>query len=182
MNTSLLKLSAGGLPVDWISLEDAITAYATDKVLWELGEDKIVVHGGFQNGLRSTLEVSPIIAVDDKSKKWEKGLVPPLCKKTLYMRDKGICMYCSTPLKRAEMEIEHVIPSSRGGPNKWENVVSACHSCNSKKSNKTPEEAGMQLLAVPYEPNTAEWLILSGRNILADQMDYLQKFVPKRQH
>ena len=35
------------------------------------------------------------------------------------------------------------------------------------------KQAGMELLYTPYVPNKAEFLILSNRNILADQMDFL---------
>jgi len=58
------------------------------------------------------------------------------------------------------------------------NVVTACRSCNQRKSGRTPEEARMQLLYAPYVPNKAEYLILSNRNILADQMDFLARHVP----
>ena len=57
----------------------------------------------------------------------------------------------------------------------WTNVVTACSPCNKLKDNKTPQEARMQLLYVPYEPNRAEYLILRNRKILADQMEFLLK-------
>jgi 5-methylcytosine-specific restriction endonuclease McrA len=57
------------------------------------------------------------------------------------------------------------------------NVVTACRGCNQRKSGRTPEEARMQLLYAPYVPNKAEYLILSNRQILADQMDFLAQHV-----
>src|SRR3546814_5368592 len=65
------------------------------------------------------------------------------------------------------------MPASRGGASIWENCVTACRSCNQRKDDRTPEEANMRLLAVPYIPNLAEYLILSNRRILADQMEFL---------
>jgi 5-methylcytosine-specific restriction endonuclease McrA len=59
------------------------------------------------------------------------------------------------------------------------NVVTACHPCNHKKGDKTPKEANMELIYVPYAPTHAENMILQNRNILADQMDYLVSMVPK---
>jgi hypothetical protein len=53
-------------------------------------------------------------------------------------------------------------------------VVTACKSCNTRKGNRTPEEAGIALLAVPFVPNWAEFLALSNRRILADQMAFLK--------
>ena len=69
---------------------------------------------------------------------------------------------------------------SKGGADVWENVVTACFHCNSRKSNRTPQQAGMPLLAVPYRPSWIEHLILSNRNILADQMQFLQAQMPKK--
>jgi 5-methylcytosine-specific restriction endonuclease McrA len=76
---------------------------------------------------------------------------------------------------------DHVIPISRGGGNKWENVVAACKRCNWLKDCQTPEEASMPLLAVPFKPNTYEWHYLAKERVLADQMAYLsQQFKAKR--
>ena len=59
------------------------------------------------------------------------------------------------------------------------NLVASCTSCNQlKKKCRTPEEAGMPLLYLPYIPNHWENIILQGRNILADQMDFLIPSLP----
>ena len=60
------------------------------------------------------------------------------------------------------------------------NVVTACRSCNQRKDNRRPEEANMTLLYAPYVPNKAEYLILSNRNILVDQMDFLLQHLPQK--
>jgi hypothetical protein len=53
-------------------------------------------------------------------------------------------------------------------------VVTACRSCNTRKGNRIPEQANMPLLAIPYVPNWAEYLALSNRTILGDQMEFLK--------
>lgn len=63
-------------------------------------------------------------------------------------RDSFACAYCG----RVADTIDHVIPRSRGGEDSWENCVAACASCNGRKDNRTPGEAGMRLLWEPYEP------------------------------
>ena len=73
------------------------------------------------------------------------------------------------------------MPISRGGRALWQNVVSACIACNVRKGSRTPGEAGMPLLAIPYRPSWVEHLILSNRNILADQMEFLRSHLPRRQ-
>ncbi len=177
----LLKLSAGGLPVAWIDWQRAVCLYMDDKVLWEVGERSITIRGGFNqlSGERTLFSMSPIIAVNDRSRIWESGGVFPLTRRRLYARDQGLCLYCGHRLSESSMTMDHVVPRARRGRHSWENVVSACRGCNQRKGCRTPEDAGMKLLAVPYAPNVAEMLILSGRHVLADQMDYLTKFVDK---
>jgi 5-methylcytosine-specific restriction endonuclease McrA len=68
---------------------------------------------------------------------------------------------------------------SRGGQDTWESVVSACLTCNLKKGGRSPQQAGMPLLAIPYKPSWVEHLILSNRNILADQMEFLVHHLPR---
>ena len=175
----LLKVSAGGLPVNWIDWQRAVCLYLEDKVLWEAGDEQILIRGGHnrETGERSSVKLSPIIAVNDQSRVWELGGTLPLTRRRVYARDRGLCLYCGTKLSESSMTIDHVQPRSRGGEHSWHNVVASCRSCNQRKGCHTPEQTGMQLLAVPYAPNIAEMLILSGRHVLADQMDYLEKFV-----
>ena len=74
-----------------------------------------------------------------------------------------------------ELSCDHIVPTSRGGRNTWVNVVAACKRCNHFKQNRTPEEAGMELLALPFEPNPAEYLaLMNSKRIRADQMDFLK--------
>jgi len=61
------------------------------------------------------------------------------------------CQYCGK--KNVQLTLDHVLPRSRGGIDSWENLVTACVSCNNKKGNHTPEEAGMKLMTVPKKPN-----------------------------
>ena len=76
-----------------------------------------------------------------------------------------------------------MLPLSRGGRDCWENVVSACLDCNVRKGGRTPQQARMPLLAIPYRPSWVEHLILSNRNILADQMEFLVGHLPRnRRH
>ncbi|MFT4562310.1 MAG: 5-methylcytosine-specific restriction endonuclease McrA, partial [Gammaproteobacteria bacterium] len=84
------------------------------------------------------------------------------------------CMYCGSRSGERQLTRDHVIPLSKGGRDMWSNVVSACRSCNTRKGCRTPERAFMPLLAVPYVPNWAEFLALSNRKILSDQMDFLR--------
>lgn len=177
----ILKLDVRGQPVEWLHWQDAAGHYCRDTVRWSMGERNIELRGGWRRdtGERSLLHLAPIIAVEDHSHQRGRSLVPRLCRRTLHQRDRGICMYCAKHVSYDAMQVEHVVPLSRGGRTVWKNVVCACHRCNHHKGNRVPEEAGMKLLAVPYAPNVAEYLILSNRRILADQMEFLQTLVPE---
>jgi hypothetical protein len=70
-----------------------------------------------------------------------------------------------------DLSRDHVVPVSHGGRDSWTNSVTACKKCNIRKANRTPEQAGMPLIYVPYVPNRHEQFILRNRRILADQMD-----------
>jgi hypothetical protein len=59
------------------------------------------------------------------------------------------------------------------------NCITACKSCNGRKGNRLPEEAGLDLLYLPYVPSLHEDMILRGRRILADQMEFLLASVPR---
>jgi 5-methylcytosine-specific restriction endonuclease McrA len=75
-----------------------------------------------------------------------------MTKLEVFNRDKFICQYCGIQMK--ELTIDHVLPRKRGGKHTWENVVSACVTCNRKKAGRTPIEAGMPLLNEPKVPST----------------------------
>jgi len=70
-------------------------------------------------------------------------------RKNIFRRDRYICQYCSRKIEGSEATIDHVLPRSRGGKHRWDNVVACCLSCNRKKGDKTPIEAKMNLLCNP---------------------------------
>jgi len=64
----------------------------------------------------------------------------------IYMRDKHRCQYCGEKKAATELTLDHILPRSRGGDHSPLNVVTACVPCNSRKGNRTPDEARMPLL------------------------------------
>lgn len=177
----LLSLDAHGRVLDWISWQDASCLYARGAVAWTLGEPCLTVHGGVcrATGARSTLDLHPIIAARGHARGHALDPTPALSNAALFARDQHLCLYCGKHFSRQLLTRDHVMPLSRGGRDIWENVVSACFHCNSRKGGRTPQQASMPLLAVPYRPSWIEHLILSNRNILADQMAFLKHQLPK---
>jgi 5-methylcytosine-specific restriction endonuclease McrA len=146
-------------------------------IAWTAGESFFTFTGGISRvtGRRSTIDVNSIIAVKRSTRhKHVKRIIPPLTNRELFLRDAYLCMYCGGNFHESNLTRDHVIPMSRGGKDKWSNVMTACRCCNTRKGNRKPEEAHMPLLAVPYVPNWAEYLALSNRKILADQMEFLK--------
>ena len=88
-------------------------------------------------------------------------------------------MYCGEQHASRGLSRDHVMPLSRGGTDAWNNVVTACKRCNNRKAGRTPEQAGMELLAVPFTPTHAEYIYLQGKRILADQMEFLLAHFPR---
>lgn len=178
----LLSLDAHGRVLDWINWQDAACLYARDAVSWTLGEPCMQIHGGISRltGERSTLELHPIIAARGHARSRALDPTPTLSNTALFARDSQLCMYCGQHFSRPHLTRDHVMPVSKGGRDSWENVVTACFQCNSRKANRTPQQAHMPLLAVPYRPSWIEHLILSNRNILSDQMAFLRAQLPKR--
>ena len=73
-------------------------------------------------------------------------------RKNIYFRDKSRCQYCWRRFGTKDLNLDHVIPLSRGGRSSWDNVVCCCIDCNSRKGSRMPEEAGMQLRKQPKKP------------------------------
>lgn len=84
----------------------------------------------------------------------------PLSRRALFQRDRHTCQYCGD--KPAALEVEHVVPRSKGGKTTWLNVVTACRACNARKRDRTPAEAGMNLLSKPFAPTRMAMIAARG--------------------
>lgn len=73
-------------------------------------------------------------------------------RRNLFKRDHSTCQYCGGRPGSSELTIDHVIPRAQGGVSTWENCVLACVTCNSRKANRTPEQARMKLRKTPLRP------------------------------
>jgi 5-methylcytosine-specific restriction endonuclease McrA len=80
----------------------------------------------------------------------------PLTRSGLMSRDGRRCQYCG---ERATT-VDHVMPRSRGGRHRWENVVAACGRCNTRKADRTLAELGWELPRRPFAPTGRAWLVL----------------------
>ena len=74
-------------------------------------------------------------------------------------RDRNTCQYCHERKPVADLTFDHVLPKAQGGKTSWTNIATACVSCNHRKRNRTPEEAGMVLRQKPIRP---KWSMIVG--------------------
>jgi 5-methylcytosine-specific restriction endonuclease McrA len=185
LGQQVLRTDAGGMPLEWIDYQEAVRLYTLEQVAYTCGSPLFLIRGGINRwtGRRSLIEVNSIIATHGHNQhamaRARAGYVPPVANPALFKRDAFLCLYCGNRFKRQELSCDHVTPLSQGGANHWNNVVTACRRCNHHKAGRTPEQAGMELLAIPFTPNHAEYIYLQGKRILADQMEFLLAHFPR---
>jgi 5-methylcytosine-specific restriction endonuclease McrA len=108
---------------------------------------------GVVNGAIKVPRVIILIAYDRMPKRHVR-----FSRLNIFLRDKNTCQYCGRAFPRKSLNIDHVIPRSRGGYSTWENVVCSCHECNRKKGGRTPGEARMKLIRPPRKPRWTPYL------------------------
>lgn len=173
MKAKVLRLNKAGTPTAWLSWQETATLLVKEQVIWSIGGTVHTIRGGYnRRGERSRLELPSIVACDGRVD--ASAFTPALTNALLFARDQQVCLYCGNRFALRELSRDHVVPTSRGGTDGWTNCVTACRRCNNRKGNLTPEQAGMQLLAVPFAPNRYEYFFLSNRDVLADQMEFLR--------
>lgn len=184
LNQQVLRTDASGMPLEWIGYQEAAKLHYLDQVVYSLGTLLYTIHGGInaKTGKRSFIQVNSILATESRNyalQKNNKSYVPPLNNPTLFRRDDYICLYCGARFPSTDLSRDHVTPISRGGKDCWNNVVTACKRCNNHKAGRSPESAGIELLAIPFVPTHAEYVYLQGRRVLSDQMDFLRAHFPR---
>jgi len=184
LDQQVLRTDASGMPLEWIGYQDAVKLIVLDQVCYSLGRELYRLHGGTSalTGMQTEIAVNAILATrgaHPNAHKFYDRYTPPLSNRALFKRDEYLCLYCGKDFYERDLSRDHVNPLSQGGVDTWENVVTSCKRCNNHKAARTPEQAGMQLIAIPFAPTHAEYVYLQGRRILADQMDFLVAHFPR---
>lgn len=184
LQLQVLRTDVSGMPLEWIGYQDAVRLLSLGQVSYSLGRELFTIHGGInaRSGRQSQVRVNAILATTGQHPHkhlFTRNYVPPLSNKALFRRDQDMCLYCGLQFPAYLLSRDHVSPISQGGADTWVNVVTACKRCNNHKAGRTPEQAGMQLLAIPFSPTHAEYIYLQGRRILSDQMEFLLAHFPR---
>ncbi len=182
MTSQILALDIAGNPFDWINTHEAIHYYALKKVAWDMGETEFICRGGYQKtGLQSIITVKPVIAVagsEIMARMLRHEIPLGDDNDILFRRDRHTCAYCAQQFPKHQLSRDHILPRKLGGKDTWMNCVTACRRCNQAKGHLLVKEF-RPLVYVPYAPCRFEHFILSGRNVLADQHDYLAAKLPR---
>lgn len=178
MACEVLKLNVAYMPVGIIDWTEAITLWASNKAeIISTYEDKLLHTGNkFTKPEYGNAERFMKVIWDDNLESWKTVMEMPavirlfsfvqpkkelkffesFTRHNVYERDGGKCVYCGEQVSLNKFTYDHVIPKSRGGKTNWQNIVVSCLKCNSKKDNKTPEEAHMKIRQKPFAPIFAD--------------------------
>lgn len=148
-NCPALVLNADFRPLSYFPLslwpwQDSVKAVFLDRVNIISEYDKVVRSPTFE------MRVPSVIALKEYVQPSRK---PAFTRFNVFLRDSWTCQYCGDKFSTQELTFDHVIPRSRGGRTTWENIVTACSSCNVRKGNRMPNDCDMQLLTKPAQPN-----------------------------
>jgi 5-methylcytosine-specific restriction endonuclease McrA len=99
-----------------------------------------------------SLLIPEVIVLKDYIKNSNRFRKPRCNRHSIFRRDAYTCQYCHKKFSRRELEIDHVVPQSKGGPTSWTNCVTSCKPCNSNKGDKSVEQMGYTLLKTPIQP------------------------------
>ena len=152
-------------PLSLWSWQDSIKSVFLNRVSIVSYYDRVVRSPSF------SMKLPSVIALKDYIKPLRN---PNFTRFNVFLRDKFSCQYCGS---KNELTFDHLLPRSKGGKTNWENVVTACSSCNVQKGGRLLEKSGMKLSIVPFAPTTED-LHKNGKNfppnfLHESWMDYL---------
>ena len=151
-----LVLNADYRPLSYYPLslwcwQDAIKSVFLDRVSIVSNYERIVRSPSFQMNLPSVIALKNFVKPQRN---------PNFTRFNVFLRDRFTCQYCTS---KKDLTFDHLLPKSKGGETNWENVVTACSTCNVKKGGRIYEKSGMLLLRKPFSP-TIEDLHDNGKN------------------
>jgi len=152
LDISVLVLNASYEAINVCNLKRAITlifkgiACAEEEIEHEIRSASMVIR------IPTVIRLLRYIHVPHRSVRFSR--------KNVLLRDNFKCQYCGEVFPPSLLTLDHVLPLSQGGKTQWDNVVAACKACNIKKANRSPAEAGMNLLKRPIIPPVVYYLHL----------------------
>ena len=151
-----LVLNADYRPLSYYPLslwnwQDSIKSAYLDRVTIVNNYDRIIKSPSFSMKLPSVIALKSYIRPKSN---------PNFTRFNVFLRDKFMCQYCGS---NSELTFDHLLPRSKGGKTDWNNVVTACSSCNVQKGGRLYDNSEMSLQQIPYQPSTED-LHRNGKN------------------
>lgn len=134
-------------PLSLWSWQDSIKAVFLDRVNIISEYDEVVHSPSFSMKVPSVISLKEFV---------EQSRYPAFTRFNVFLRDRFRCQYCGHPHPTHDLTFDHLVPRSRGGRTKWDNVVTACQSCNLRKGPHLCHEAGMMPKRKPDQPSVRE--------------------------
>lgn len=144
-----LVLNVDLMPLGVVSLQRAVNLVLSEKA------EVVAVADGLVRSVEVELQAPAVVRLTRYVHVPYRARAP-LTRRGVLARDQHRCAYCP---RRADT-VDHVVPRSRGGKHRWENVVAACRRCNHRKRDRTPDEAGLELRHEPRVPAGALALVV----------------------
>jgi 5-methylcytosine-specific restriction endonuclease McrA len=147
-----LVLNADFRPLSYFPLslwpwQETVKAVFLDRVNILSEYDRVVHSPSFSMKLPSVIALKEFIPQERR---------PAFTRFNVFLRDRFRCQYCGEGSPAPDLTFDHVVPRSRGGRTNWENVVTACQTCNLRKGNRLPHQAHMHPRRRPFQPSTFE--------------------------
>lgn len=146
MSARTLVLNKSYAPHSIISWQDAFTLVYQEKVDIVGEYDEIISTPKESFFVPAVVRLRTMVASSKKGMKFSRVNV--------FTRDGFRCQYCGEKKMMRQLNYDHVLPRRQGGITNWENIVTCCYPCNTRKGGRTPEQAGMTLLRKPAKPHS----------------------------
>jgi 5-methylcytosine-specific restriction endonuclease McrA len=162
-----LILNAGFEPLQFVCWQRALCLVLTDKA---------EVISSYETVIRSVSDEFPlpsVIRLVRYVRRIGRLDLVRCSRKNVLLRDRYVCQYCGINCTKLTATIDHVIPKSKGGQTTWENTVTACGKCNTRKGSKTLDETSMTLIRQPRKPRVQDLFHTLSTEIKAEWLPYL---------
>ena len=192
LQSRTLVLNKGWQPVNTINVKDAIGKIYCGSAK-ALGSDFVTYD--FEEWVSTWSDLSIVAKIDQHkiiSCKQFEFLAPEVIilseyngmtsrdakfsRRNIFIRDNYTCQYCYKKFPVQQLNIDHIIPRSRGGNTSWENVALSCLPCNTRKAARTPEEANMKLLKKPVKPKWSALQCQVGKTLPNSWKTFIDSF------
>jgi 5-methylcytosine-specific restriction endonuclease McrA len=162
-----LVLNAAYEPIHLISWEKAMCLVFTAKA------EVVAEYNHMVRSVSQIYRMPSVVRLRKYVRSFRRTMNARCTRRNVLMRDSYSCQYCAVRCSPSNITIDHVVPRSRGGRTTWDNVVAACHPCNRRKADRTPQESGMELARLPRRPSWIDLLEESHRELIESWMPFL---------